>query len=327
MANLATGVRRVWDEFFYTGFSVEGLALLRICFGVGLFFFHFTQFNFLFEIDPTGLSFRHIEPMWYFELLGIDWHVPAVSLVMFGVLLCGTLAMAAGYRTKLAILLVLVCLFYLKGARDSMAGDVHHRNLVPTHMLFLLLLSRCGYAYSVDAWRGRARGRVEVWQASWPIKAMQVYTVSFYFWSAVAKLRMSGWAWVGHGQNIQDLLIGRSLQWGATETGEAVFNPFPYWVAQQETLCFLLAAGTLVMEFGFPLLLLLKSPKLRLVALSGVGVFHLATAALAYVGFALFPIVFFIFFDLEDVRRRLVAWWRRRRPLPISDGPASPGRA
>jgi hypothetical protein len=168
---------------------------------------------------------------------------------------------------------------------------------------------------SIDAWQGRVRGKVEEWQASWPIKAMQVYTVSFYFWSAIAKLRMSGWAWVGHGQNIQELLIGRSLIWGATESGKAAFNPLPYWVAQHETLCFLLAAGTLVMEFGFPLLLLLKSPKARLLALSGVAAFHVSTSILAYVGFALFPIVFLIFFDLHDVRRRLVDWRQARRQL------------
>lgn len=316
-------LRRTWDEFFFTGFSVESLALLRICFGVGLFFFHWSQFNFVFEIDPSGAHYRYLEPMWHFDLLGIEWHHPVLSYLAFVLLLLATIAMVAGYRTRLAIALVLLGIFYLKGVRDSFTGDVHHRYLVPAHMLFLLLLSRCGCARSIDERRRAVPSVVAEWQASWPIKAMQVYCVSFYFWAGVAKLRMSGWAWVGDGQNIQELLIGRSLLWGVTELGEPAFNPLPYWVAQHQTLCFLLALGTLVMEFGFPLLLLLRTPRSRLVALLGVSVFHIMNSVLAYVGFGLFPIVFLIFFDLEDVRRRLRARGRES-PAHPRGSPASP---
>ncbi len=322
----AQWLQRTWDDFFFTGFSVESLATLRIWFGVGLFFFHWTQFNFLFELDPCGAQFRYLEPMWYFDLLGLETHHPVVSYLAFTGLLLATIAMIVGYRTRLAIAIVLLGNFYLKGVRDGFTGDVHHRYLVPVHVLFLLLLSRCGGARSIDERRRAVPSAIAEWQASWPIKAMQVYCVSFYFWAGVAKLRMSGWAWVGDGQNIQELLIGRSLLWGATELGEPAFNPLPYWVVQHQTLCLLLAVGTLVMEFGFPLLLLLRTPRSRLIALCGVGMFHIMNSVLAYVGFGLFPIVFLIFFDLEDVRRRLSA---RRRPSPPDppDSPAPPARA
>jgi hypothetical protein len=302
-------LRGIWNGFFFTGFSGESLAMLRICFGVGLFFFHFTQFNFVFEIDLAGAHFRYLEPMWHFDLLGVDRHHPLLSYLALAALLLATIAMTLGYRTRMAIVLVLLGIFYLKGVRDSFTGDVHHRYLVPVHMLFLLLLSRCGALRSVDARRNATPRVVQEWQASWPIKAMQVYCVSFYFWAGVAKLRMSGLAWVD-GRTIQDLLIGRSLLWGATESGEPAFNPLPYWVAQHETLCLMLAVGTLIMELGFPLLLLFRTDLMRLLALVGVGIFHIMNAVLAYVGFGLFPIVFLIFFDLEDVRRRLRTLWR-----------------
>jgi hypothetical protein len=81
-------------------------------------------------------------------------------------------------------------------------------------------------------------------------------------------------------------------------------------------LCLMLAVGTLIMELGFPLLLLFRTDLMRLLALVGVGIFHIMNAVLAYVGFGLFPIVFLIFFDLDDVRKRLRASWRSPPSVP-----------
>jgi hypothetical protein len=94
-------------------------------------------------------------------------------------------------------------------------------------------------------------------------------------------------------------------------------------VAQHETLCLMLAIGTLIMELGFPLLLLFRTDLMRLLVLLGVGVFHIMNAVLAYVGFGLFPIVFLIFFDLEDVRQRLRTFFRS--PPSVPPGALDPG--
>jgi hypothetical protein len=142
---------------------------------------------------------------------------------------------------------------------------------------------------------------------------MQVYCASFYFWSVLAKLRVTGWIWFTDPRRIQDLLLSRSLIWGATDSGEPVFNPLPYWLMQQEALCRVIGFSTFVMEAGFPLILFLPSARARLLFLLGVAFFHVSNTVLAYVGFGLFPIVFFIFFDLADVRRRLAAYFRRIR--------------
>jgi hypothetical protein len=225
--------------------------------------------------------------------------------------------MILGYRTRLSIGLQILLIFYLQGARDSVTGDEHHRYLVPIQMLFFLLLSACGRARSLDARRSpqlAAAGRATPeWQASWPIKAMQVYCASFYFWSVLAKLRVTGWVWFTDPRRIQDLLLSRSLIWGATDSGEPVFNPLPYWLMHQETLCRIIGFSTFVMEAGFPLILFMPSPRARLLFLLGVAFFHVSNTVLAYVGFGLFPIVFFIFFDLEAVRRSLAGYFRRIR--------------
>jgi len=310
-------LRRAWDRFWFTGFSVESLAMLRICFGIGLLFFHVTQFYTFFLLDLAGPHFYFMEPVWYFGPLGIERQIPVLALAGFALLELATLGMIVGYRTRVSIAVVIVLIFYLQGVRDSVTGDMHHRYLVPIQMLFFLLLSKCGTAYSVDARRSprvaEAGRAVPEWEASWPIKAMQVYCASFYFWSVLAKLRVTGWVWFTDPRRIQDLLLSRSLIWGATDAGEPVFNPLPYWLMQQETLCRIIGFSTFVMEAGFPLILLLPSPRARLLFLLGVAFFHVSNTVLAYVGFGLFPIVFFIFFDLEQVRRRVAARFRRIR--------------
>ena len=98
---------------------------------------------------------------------------------------------------------MILCIFYLKGVRDSFAGDVHHRYLIPMQLLLFLLLSRCGDARSLDLRRRASVTPPAEWEASWPIKAMQVYCASFYLWSIIAKLRVSGWTWFAGGKRFR----------------------------------------------------------------------------------------------------------------------------
>jgi hypothetical protein len=312
---LTSGARRTWNGFFYEGFSAESLGMLRICFGTGLFFFHFTQFTNLLTLDPFGTHFYFFERMWHFQLLGIEYHVPWLSFAIFGLLLVSTLSLTFGVRTRTSIVVLITCIFYLKGVRDSFSGDVHHRYLVLMQILLMLLLSKCGHAYSWDERRRAVKSRVEEWEASWPIKAMQLYTVLFYFWGGIAKFRVSGWTWVADGARVQELLMSRAIMWGVDPGGDPIANPMAWWIAEQPALCFVLGASTLVMEIGFPLLLLLlRSARQRLIVLLGVTVFHVANTVLAFVGFGLFPIVFLIFFDLEHVKQWFAA--RRKRANP-----------
>jgi hypothetical protein len=300
----AIGVRRIWNGFFFGGgFSVESLGMLRICFGSTLLLFHFTQFTDLLTLDPFGTHFYFFERMWHFQLLGIEYHVPWLSYAVFFLLLLSTLSMTFGVRTRTSIGILIACIFFLKGVRDSFSGDVHHRYLVLVQILLLLLLSKCGHAYSWDERRRASKSRVEEWEASWPIKAMQLYTVLFYCWGGIAKFRVSGWTWVAGGTRVQELLMSRAVMWGVDPGGDPIANPLAWWIAQQPTLCFALGMSTIVMEVGFPLLLLLRSAKQRIIVLLGVTVFHIMNTVLAFVGFGLFPIVFLIFFDLEKVRQ------------------------
>jgi hypothetical protein len=64
----------------------------------------------------------------------------------------------------------------------------------------------------------------------------------------------------------------------------------------------------LAFELGFPLILLIKSVKLRLGFILGVTSFHIATFVLMDVNFLLIPFVYLIFFDLVPIH----AWLKPR---------------
>ena len=102
---------RAWNNFYYPGFSAESLGLLQLYFGVGLLLFHIVQFESLIRLNPTGPSFYFLEPMWQFTFLGIDYHLPALSFVMFIALMGATVSMALAKWTRTSIVVVIICIF------------------------------------------------------------------------------------------------------------------------------------------------------------------------------------------------------------------------
>jgi len=179
-------------------------------------------------------------------------------------------------------------------------------------MLFLFLLSKCGKANSRDARQLSNTERVQEWEASWPIKTMQLYVTLFYFWSVIAKVRTSGWVWFAGEGKIQEVLIQRSVRWGVTDQGEFIKNGLSFELAQHPDLIQFFAILVLAFELGFPLILLIKSVKLRLAFIMGVTIFHISCYILMDVNFLLIPFVYLIFFDLIPVHQ-----WLKTRAWPL----------
>lgn len=305
-------INRTWNQFFFTGFSGESLGLLRMYIGVGLLFFHTYQFATVLTLNPIGAMYYFVEPIWYFKLLGIQYHIPALSFVMYGILMWATVSMITGKNTRTSILIIILCIFYLKGVRDSFSGDVHHRYIIPMQILFLFLLSKCGEVHSRDARQHHIQEGIQEWEASWPIKTMQLYVALFYFWSVIAKVRVSGWVWFAGEGRIQEVLIKRSVRWGVNDQGEVVKNWLSFELAQHPDLIQFFGILVLAFELGFPLLLLIKSVKLRLAFILGVTAFHISTFVLMDVNFLLIPFVYLIFFDLVPIHQ-----WLKARAWPL----------
>ena len=86
-------------------------------------------------------------------------------------------------------------------------------------------------------------------------------------------------------------------------------------LAQYPALCTALGIAVLLMETGFPLILLLRSTRARLAFLGAVTVFHIANFALIYVLFIAIPISFLVFFDLSPAAKWIRARGVRRPVL------------
>ena len=112
----------------------------------------------------------------------------------------------------------------------------------------------------------------------------------------------------------------RSVRWGLTDQGEFLKNGLSFELAQHPELIQFFSILVLAFELGFPLLLLIKSVKLRLAFIMGVTTFHIASFVLMDVNFLLIPFVYLIFFDLVPIHQWLKtrAWPLVRRRLSIA---------
>ena len=91
------------------------------------------------------------------------------------------------------------------------------------------------------------------------------------------------------------------MRYRFSEDGQPLNNALSFWLAQHPNIIAVFSHMVLVFELGFPLLLLVKSPKLRAIFLLGVVVFHLSTFILMNVNFLLIPFVYLIFFDMVPI--------------------------
>ena len=297
-----------WSRFWFDDqYDAENLGLIRIWVGFSMVIFNFSQFTNLLGVDINGPEFYYIEQLWYFELLGIEHTYPLSNYLVFGLLQLATITLMIGFRARLSVIIVVLCIFYLKGVRDSAAGDDHHRYLMWMNILFILLLSKAHQIFSVDFMRKGAE-KVPNWQASWMVRLMQVSICSFYFVSALAKLRVSGLNWVVDGSAVQRVLLMKSGRWNFETL------PLGQWMAEYPLLCWMAVLFTMTLELSFPFFALHKNVRIRALFFLGVSFFHIANKVMASVGFWAMPLIFLIFFDVKRLAMKL-PWLSKRLEL------------
>jgi hypothetical protein len=291
-------------RFFFTGRTGERLAATRLLLGIGFVALFVYDYGALFLIDPFGPAFRFIEPIWYFDLLGIRRGVPWLGMLGVLALSAALVGFAIGWRTRWCAVAALLLIPLLKGARDSVAGDVHHREFIPFHLLFFLACSRCGEVGSLDARRAGGDTRLAEWEASWPIQASQLYIATFYFWGGLAKLRGTGFAWFDV-DVVRYQIFQRAVRFGVDANGAPPDDSIGYWVAAFPALLFLPSLGVAAMELCFPVVLVLRAFWTRAVFVAGVTAFHVGNFVLMNVHFLLMPVAFVVYFDVSGVAKRL----------------------
>jgi len=307
------------DRFFFDWFPGEALGAVRFFFGIGLAIYLTIQFNQLFQVSPLGAQFHYTLPIWYFGLLGIDHLVPWANYAVFAGLIAACALFTLGKWTKPAIVAIIIAIFYLKGVRDSISGDVHHREVPIVVCLLLFLFSKCDRSFGLDARKYRSP-MIEPWEASWPLRAMQLYIVMFYFWALMAKLRLAGFDWFTGGGRIQDMLISRALRDGFNPDGTVVKLSMGYDLAHHPQAIFWIGGLVFLFELLSPAILFVRDVRVRVAYLIGATIFHQANWFLMNVQFFFYPFVFVTFFNMAAV----VRWFGGRLGLkrPARDAAA-----
>jgi len=147
-------------------------------------------------------------------------------------------------------------------AMTSSLGKVVHNDVLLLLCLVPLLPSPAGAAWSLDA---RLRPHVRRGGAyGWPVRTAMVVVAGAYFFSGLAKLLHAGPAWVTSG----------NLRWVLYAASDTQPDPnrFALFVADRPVLAHLIAAATLLVELGFPLVL--WRPRLAWVLVPAVVAMH-----------------------------------------------------
>jgi hypothetical protein len=169
---------------------------------------------------------------------------PEVVAVLQALALAAAVLATVGLLTRITLPLAWLAALPLVAMTSSL-GKVVHNDVLLLLCLVPLLPSRAGAAWSLDA---RQRPPAAPGPAyGWPVRTAMVVVAGAYFCSGLAKLLHAGPAWVASG-NLRWVLY-------ASSDSQPEPNPFALFVADRPALAHLVAAATVAVELGFPLVL------------------------------------------------------------------------
>jgi hypothetical protein len=247
-------MRRV-ERFLFPAASAERLAALRI----GLCAILAGRLATGSYVELSGQPRELFRPISFMELLpGMPPRPVVLALQAVGVL--AAVLAAVGLRTRVTLPLAWACAIVLNGMLAS-TGKVVHNDLVLLLCLVPLLPAPSADAWSLDARRaGRTTFGAPSRLYGWPLQTAAIIVAGAYFFAGLAKLVNSGPAWV----------TSDSLRWALYASGD---SDLAVLIADRPWLAHALAAGTLLLELGFPLVLL--RPRLAWLFVPGAVLLHL----------------------------------------------------
>jgi predicted DCC family thiol-disulfide oxidoreductase YuxK len=192
---------------------------------------------------------------------------------------------AVGLRPRVTLPVAWAGGLLLNGMATSV-GKVVHNDVLLLLCLVPLLAAPVGDAWSVDAAISRRPGGARS-RYGWPVRTAMVVAAGAYFFTGLAKLVFSGPAWV----------LSGNLRWVlyAASDGHAVPNHLALFIANRPLLAHGVAALTLIIELGFPLILF--RPRAAWFFVPGAVGLHAAigaTMGLDYSAWAITVVVVFV---------------------------------
>jgi hypothetical protein len=187
---------------------------------------------------------------------------PAVVVVLQVAATAAAVLAVAGVAARVTLPLAWALALPLVAMTSSLGKVVHN------DVLLLLSLVPLLPARTADAWSPAARRRAGAPARSvrygWPVRTATVVVAGAYFFTGLGKLLHAGPAWVTSG-NLRWVLYASSDQ-------APLPNHAALFVADRPWLAHLVALATLVLELGFPLVLL--RPRAALVLVPCVLAMH-----------------------------------------------------
>lgn len=259
----------LWVRFWHEPVRAERLALMRILLGAALltdqlfqYLPHLEEFFGPQGVAPQGLHDAYQLKLWRWTVLLFHHDAPGVIYPCFWAWVAVTAAWTLGLATRLTNVLAwfgTLCWInrnpnILNGGDDTLQVG-----------LFLLMLSPCGKALSLDAWLLR-RGARRV--PPWSLRVLQIQLCVIYLTTGVVKLVGEGWkgGWLPEGTWWDGTSIHYALNYVTMSRWSFAQFPLPLWLTAAMTYV------TVWWETLFPALVLL--PRVRPWALGFGLLFH-----------------------------------------------------
>ena len=284
-----------WERFWFSEVESSTYALLRVAFAVVVLAWTISLAPTLYSFFGDGgiLPSHPDGDVGSWGLLQLD-SGPAAVTALYLLLLVGALCLLVGFKTRLAAVVVFVCLVSF-ARRDPWV--LNSGDLLIVVLAFYVMLTPSGAALSVDRW---LEARPRFWdfakRSLWPLRLIQVQVSLLYFFAVWAKVRGETWndgTAASYAFRIEDLER----------------FPIPAFVTDSLLLVNLITYGTLAVELA--LAILVWNGKLRpWVLLLGV-MLHLGIDYAVRVGFFSYAalVAYIAFLPPETVS----AWVHRLR--------------
>jgi hypothetical protein len=304
-----------WERFWFKPEPTSTLAVIRIVFGLLSFAWTLSLAGDLAAFfGKSGVVPKQPEVGGVWGVLGIFSSDLAVQL-LFAVLLLASLALAVGYHTRLAALLVFIGVMSFERRNPYVfnTGDWLLRV-----MAFYLLLAPAGAALSLDRWRAN---RSRFWEfplrAPWALRLMQVQLSVIYIAAVWDKLQGTTW---NNGTAVSYVMrISDVHRFGV-----------PGFITDSVFISNLMTFGTLAIELSVGVLV--WNRRLRPWVLLAGGLLHLGIEYSIRVGFFSLAMLtlYLSFLDpgwAQAKLLRLREWIEARRALRAEASPVASGAA
>jgi hypothetical protein len=287
-----------WVRFWHEPVPAGPLALTRIAFAGALLAEQLTQYlpNLGWMYGPDGFGPTDVvEPValrrWRWSILFFSTDNLGIVTTAFWLWVAATVLLLLGWRTRVAAVLTWFGAYCFQNRNWYVLNGGDDLLLIG---LFLLMISPCGRALSLDRLRGMRNSGSDAPPAfipPWPVRLFQIQLCVIYLASGIAKLAGESW-W--DGTTIHYVLLDPT-----TARFSAALFPLPFWLTAALTW------GTLAFELLFIPLVCFR--RTRPWALWCGVLFHLGIVALVEVGW-------FSFYSLAMYGVWAPAAWASNRP-------------